>query len=152
MSAFRMHPADSAKVSVNSSHGEMNPAMVAIASTLATATIQHSVYRMSLRQSTMSPTAPAGKAKRKKGNDDAVWVSATIVALAPSDTMSQDAPTLCMNVPMLDSRSAMKTFRKMGMRRGVQRLLTARTQSTVEALDEQMRLRSNPHRPPMRHA
>jgi hypothetical protein len=70
----------------------------------------------------MSPIAPAGSANRKKGNDDAVCVSATNVALAPSDTMSHDAPTLCMNVPVSESRSAMKMFRKMEFRRGVQRL------------------------------
>src|SRR5262249_52974179 len=70
---------------------------------------------------TMSPIAPAGRAKRKNGSDEAVCVSATNVGSAPSQTMSQAAPTLCMKVPMSDNRSAMKRLLNIGVRRGAQR-------------------------------
>ena len=111
-------PAERANVSASSSHGEMKPPMVATASTIATPSIQNSQYRINLRRSTMSPIAPAGNANTKNGNDEAVCVRATIVASAPSDTISHAAPTLCMNVPMSDTRSAMNTWRKRGTRRG----------------------------------
>ena len=70
-------PAESAKVRARSSHGEIAPASVVTARITATASIHASVYRMSLRRSTMSPSAPAGSASRKNGAVDAVCVSAT---------------------------------------------------------------------------
>ena len=70
-------PAESANVRPSRSHGDMNPPIVATASTVATPTIQNSVYRINLRRSTMSPIAPAGSANTKNGSADAVCVSAT---------------------------------------------------------------------------
>src|SRR5579862_3506129 len=66
----------------------------------------------------MSPMAPAGRAKRKYGRVEAVWVSATYSGLAPIDTMSHAAPTLCMNVPRSDTTSARSSRRKIGVRSG----------------------------------
>ena len=70
----------------------------------------------------MSPIAPAGRAKRKNGSVDAVCVSATYIGPAPSDTISHAAPTLCMNVPMSETTSAMSKLRKIGVRSGRHKL------------------------------
>src|SRR5882672_6993804 len=86
----------------------------------------------------MSPMAPAGSAKTKNGSADAVWVSATYIGPAPSDTMSHAAPTVCMNVPTSDMTSAIRRLRKSGVRNGFHRLGgTARTgaDSAESALD-----------------
>ena len=45
---------------------------------------------------------------------------ATSVALAPIDTLSHAAPTLCMNVPMSESRSATNRLLKIDVRKGRQ--------------------------------
>ena len=112
----------------------MRPAIVNAASTTATATIQLSVHNTSFRRSTMSPIAPAGSARRKKGSVAAVWVNAIAAVLAPSDTISQAAPTLCMNVPMSDARSAMSRLRNIGFRSGCQRLGAVRTGVTTSGM------------------
>src|ERR1700723_3383554 len=70
-------PAESAKVSTRSIHGDIIPAMVKIARINATPIIHDSVKRISFRRSTISPADPAGRASRKNGKEAAVWVSAT---------------------------------------------------------------------------
>src|ERR1700689_2405220 len=70
-------PAESAKVNTSSSQGDMKPAMVKTARSSATPIIHDSVNRISLRRSTISPAEPAGRARRKYGSEEAVWVSAT---------------------------------------------------------------------------
>ncbi len=69
--------------------------------------------------------APAGSARRKNGSVAAVWISATYMGPAPSETMSHAAPTPCMNVPTSDAMSAASSRRKIGVRRGRQRLGTS---------------------------
>ena len=98
------------------------PAMVIAASTTATTTIHVSVNRITLRRSTMSPIAPAGRARTKNGRADAVCVRATYIGPALSDTISQAAPTLCINVPTSETTSAMSKLRKVDDLRGRQRL------------------------------
>src|SRR5258708_18780840 len=66
----------------------------------------------------MSPMAPAGSATRKNGRVEAVWVNATYRGPAPSETMSQAAPTPCMDVPTSDAMSAIRSQRKIGVRSG----------------------------------
>src|ERR1700727_565767 len=58
-------PAESAKVSTKSIHGDITPAMGKIARINATPIIHDSVKRISLRRSTISPAEPAGRASRK---------------------------------------------------------------------------------------
>src|SRR3984893_19186058 len=70
----------------------------------------------------MSPMAPAGSARRKNGSVEAVWVSATYIGPAPTETMSHAAPTPCMNVPISDTTSATSSWRKIGVRNGRHRL------------------------------
>src|SRR5580700_1197865 len=70
-------PAESANVSTSRSQGDIKPAMVNTARRSATPIIHDSVNRISLRRSTISPAEPAGRASRKYGSEEAVWVSAT---------------------------------------------------------------------------
>ena len=97
------------------------PAMVITASTSATATIHNSVNRISLRRSTMSPTAPAGRARTKNGKADAVCVRATYIGPALSDTINQAAPTPCMNAPISETTFDKSKLRNVDDRRGRQR-------------------------------
>src|SRR6266446_5177742 len=115
-------PADRAKVRIRSSTGDILPAIVITASTEATASIHVSVNRITLRRSTMSPIAPAGRARRKNGRAEAVCVRATYMGPALSETINQAAPTLCMNVPTSETTSAMSRLRKVDDLRGRQRL------------------------------
>src|SRR6266436_2498551 len=118
-------PADRAKVRMRSSTGDILPAIVIAASATATTTIHISVNRITLRRSTMSPMAPAGRARIKNGRADAVCVRATYIGPALRDTMSQAAPTLCMKVPMSETTSAISRLRNVDDRRGCQRLAGA---------------------------
>src|SRR5579864_583958 len=115
-------PAERAKVRMRSSTGDILPAIVITASTIATTTIHISVNRITLRRSTMSPMAPAGRARIKNGRADAVWVRATYMGPALRDTISQAAPTLCINVPTSETTSATSKLRKVDDLRGRHRL------------------------------
>src|SRR5580704_10241241 len=115
-------PADRAKVRMSSSTGDILPAIVIIASATATTTIHISVNRITLRRSTMSPMAPAGRARIKNGRADAVCVRATYIGPALRDTISQAAPTLCINVPTSETTSATSKLRKVDDLRGRHRL------------------------------
>jgi hypothetical protein len=65
-------PIDNPSVSNSKSQGVITPKTVATVSTTATPSIQVSVPRISFRRSKMSPSAPAGKANKKKGSAVAV--------------------------------------------------------------------------------
>src|SRR6202023_186664 len=119
-------PEDNANVRIRRSSGDMSPASVNPATSDATAIIHVSVPRMILRRSRMSPTAPAGRASTKKGSADAVWMSATYIGPALSDTISQAAPTLCMKVPISETTFAVSRLRNVGERNGRQRLFDGR--------------------------
>src|SRR5260370_5550608 len=118
-------PADRAKVRMRSSTGDILPAIVTTASATAITTIHISVNKITLRRSTMSPMAPAGRARIKNGRADAVCVRATYIGPAVGDTSSQAAPTLCMKVPMAETTSAISRLRNVDDRRGCQRLAGA---------------------------
>jgi hypothetical protein len=86
-----------------SSQGDITPPMVKTARSRATPIIHDSVARTNLRRSKISPTDPAGRASRKYGREAAVWVSATQIGPAPSDTINHAAPTFCMKVPISET-------------------------------------------------
>src|ERR1700735_607766 len=86
------------------------------------ANIQDSVPRINLRRSTMSPMDPAGSARMKNGSAVAVWMSAICSGLLLSDVINHAAPTPCIKEPTSDAKSAIRRFRKSGMRRGLQGL------------------------------
>jgi hypothetical protein len=113
------------------SQGEMNPVITSAANATATNAIHISVKRISLRRSQMSPSAPAGNANKKKGNADAVWVSATYIGPAWSETINQAAPTLCMNVPMSEKMSAISKSRNVCPRSGRHTLVVALARSSL---------------------
>ena len=49
-------------------------------------------------------------------------MSATYIVLVVSDIISHAAPTLCINVPMSETKSAIRRLRNIGMRSGRQGL------------------------------
>ena len=91
---------------------------VATTRMVAMASIQNSVPRINLRRSTMSPMEPAGRARRKKGRAEAVWISAICRGLLLREVISQAAPTPCMKAPTSETKSAIRRFRNNGRRRG----------------------------------
>jgi hypothetical protein len=93
-----------------------------LVSAIATQAIHDSVNKISFLGSTMSPRAPAGRARTKNGKALAVCVSATYSGPAWTDTIIQAAPTLSMNVPTSEATSATRRLRRVGTRRGRQRL------------------------------
>ena len=111
-------PIDKASVKRSSAQGVIKCSAVRIASATATENIHTSVVSISFRRSKMSPKAPAGSARRKNGNAEAVCVSATSSGPAPCETISHAAPTPCINVPISETRSATNRFRNIGRRSG----------------------------------
>src|SRR5580704_14928959 len=67
-------PAESANVNTSSSQGDIKPPMVKLARSRATPIIHDSVARTNLRRSKISPAEPAGRASRRYGSEEAVWV------------------------------------------------------------------------------
>src|SRR5258708_35289416 len=119
---------------MRSTTGDMVPVMVITASTTATTTIHISVNRMTLRRSTMSPMAPAGRAKIKNGRAEAVCVRATYIGPALSDTISHAAPTLCINVPVSETTSAMSKLRKVDDLKGRHKLAEPGLDGSADAI------------------
>src|SRR6267378_809704 len=109
-------PIDNASVKRSNAQGVIKCRAVRTASTTATENIHISVVSISFRRSKMSPKAPAGNASRKNGNAETVCVSATSSGPAPCETISHAAPTLCINVPTSETRSATNRFRNTGRR------------------------------------
>src|SRR2546428_1114791 len=96
----------------------------------------------------MSPIDPAGSARRKNGSVEAVWVSATYIGPAPSETMSHAAPTPCMNVRTSDTTSATSSSRKIGVRNGRHKLGASRFGDVAIEMSRKIsRLRSTCDRP-----
>jgi hypothetical protein len=54
----------------------------------------------------------------KKGSAEAVWMSAICRGLLLSEVINHAAPTLCINAPTSEAKSAMRRFRNNGVRRG----------------------------------
>src|ERR671913_1022309 len=117
---FTASPKPSAKVSARSSAGVMAPIQVRTASTRATKNIQTWTAISSLRRSTMSAKAPAGKAATRKGKLVAVCTSATRVGEGESEVISHAAPTFCIQVPTLAATEAIQRALKTGWRNGPQ--------------------------------
>src|SRR5215213_3866676 len=117
---FTASPKPSAKVSTRSSAGVMAPIQVRTASIKATKNIQPCAAISSLRRSTMSARAPAGKAATRKGKLVAVCTSATRVGEGVSEVISHAAPTFCIQVPTLAATEAIQRALKTGWRSGPQ--------------------------------
>src|SRR5829696_5047089 len=117
---FTASPKPSAKVSTRSSAGVMTPIQVRTARIKATKNIQPCAAISSLRRSTMSAKAPAGKAATRKGKLVAVCTSATRVGEGVSEVISHAAPTFCIQVPTLAATEAIQRALKTGWRSGPQ--------------------------------
>jgi hypothetical protein len=113
-------PSPSANVSANSIKGVVTPRIVSRPSPAAASNIQPCVTSKSLRRSTTSANAPAGRATRKTGKLVAAWTNATTVGDGVSSVISHAAPTFCIQVPMLDVTEAIQRARNRGCRSGVQ--------------------------------
>src|SRR5207244_9209636 len=70
------------------------------------------------RRSTMSATTPAGRATRQVGSAVADWTSATSRDDLVSSVISQAAPTLCIQTPVLAETLLSHSRRKPARRRG----------------------------------
>src|SRR5262245_30145000 len=81
--------------------------------------IQLCVTSKSRRRSTTSARAPPGSASKTIGRLPAVSTSATSIGDVVRETMSQDSPTSCIHVPMLDATVAIHSARKIGSARGL---------------------------------
>ena len=68
----------------------------------------------------MSAKAPAGSDNRNMGKMLAACTRATIAGEVESDVMSQAAPTLCIKVPILETRVASHKARNTGCCKGLQ--------------------------------
>jgi hypothetical protein len=75
---------------------------------------------MRSRRSTMSAKAPAGTARKDIGRLSAACTNAIRVADRVSDVISHDAPTSCIQPPVLEMRVANQSARKVGQYRGLQ--------------------------------
>src|SRR5262245_6649649 len=107
------------KLSKSSNQGVTIPARVSTPSTAAEMSIQLCVMSKSRRRSTTSARAPAGSASKTMGRLPAVSTSATRIGDVVRETMSQDSPTSCIHVPMLDATVAIHSARKIGSARGL---------------------------------
>ena len=113
-------PRAMSKVKVNKTHGPVRFSSVKMASRLATIVAHAWVKMTSLRLSTMSAKAPAGKASRNIGNEPAAEIRAFICSLLVSEVISHEAPTSCIHVPIFEAKLASHSARNNGERRGAQ--------------------------------
>ena len=113
-------PRPSRKVKLNSTQGEAAPRRVRAARSPAATIIQAWVTSKSRRRSMMSARAPAGSDNRNMGKMLAACTRATIAGEVESDVMSQAAPTLCIKVPILETRVASHNARNTGCCKGLQ--------------------------------
>ncbi len=113
-------PMPMAKVRATSIQAEIASKKLMMASNAAIMAIQTCTTIKYRRRSTMSESAPAGRAKRKTGNEVAVCTNATITAEGDSEVISQPAPTSCIQVPVLDASVAIQSQRKTERRNGDQ--------------------------------
>src|ERR1700676_4281399 len=74
----------------------------------------------SRRRSTMSASAPAGRASSISGKLSAASTSATIDGEDESDVINQPAPTSCIQLPTFETTVAIHRLRKSALRSGLQ--------------------------------
>ncbi len=94
-------PARASKTSIpnrmsNNETGEMSPSSVSTPSSADKTIIATWVTSSSLRLFNMSPSAPAGRARTKKGALAATWMSDTRSGEGESDVINHAAPTSLM--------------------------------------------------------
>src|SRR6266478_8055448 len=86
----------------------------------AATTIQICMTSSRRRRSTMSASAPAGRARSTTGRLPAVSTSATSTGEGVNEVINHDSPTSCIHVPMLDTTVAIQSARNTDSRSGLQ--------------------------------
>src|SRR6266436_5239359 len=86
----------------------------------AATTIQICMTSSRRRRSTMSASAPAGRAISTTGKLPNVSTSATSTGEGVNEVINHDSPTSCIHVPMLDTTVAIQSARNTDSRSGLQ--------------------------------
>src|SRR6266436_10199992 len=86
----------------------------------AATTIQICMTSSRRRRSTMSASAPAGRANSTTGKLPNVSTSATSTGEGVNEVINHDSPTSCIHVPMFDTTVAIQSARNTDSRSGLQ--------------------------------
>jgi len=117
---FSAAPQASAKVKPSSIQALIQPSAVTTVSSAATVSIHNWVMMRYRRRSMMSASAPPGSASRNIGSAVAACTRDTINGSGSSVTISQPAPTSCIQVPIFDATVAIHNMRNSGCVNGDQ--------------------------------
>src|ERR1700682_2617038 len=85
----------------------------------AATNIQICITSSKRRRSTMSASAPAGRATSTTGRLPAVSTSATRTGEGVKEVINHDSPTSCIHVPTLETTVAIHSARNTDSRRGL---------------------------------
>src|SRR5690606_7836048 len=107
-----------AAVKASRVHAVVAPANVIAASAAAAINPNSCAPIRRRRRSTMSASAPAGRASANIGKVVAACTSATISGSGDSEVISQPAPTSCIQVPTLDTMVAIQSARNVELASG----------------------------------
>jgi len=99
-------PSPIRNISIKRINGEIKPAMVTMARVSAITNIHLWLIIRSLRRSTISVSAPVGRAKAVIERLSEAHVSATIREDATSEVISHDSPTASIKLPIFDAIAA----------------------------------------------
>src|SRR5882672_6642603 len=113
-------PMPSRKVSESKRVGVIWPINARAPIAPAATTIQPCMNSSKRRRSTMSASAPAGRATSTTGKAPAVSTSATSIGEGVNEVINHDSPTSCIHVPMFDTTVAIQSARNTDSRSGLQ--------------------------------
>src|SRR6185503_15272620 len=116
--SFIKAPAPSRKVKNSSRAGVQVDVIVRIPRMSAAATMELWVKSRNLRRSTMSASAPAGKAINSTGRLRATCTSDTHMGDRVSEVISQPVAMFCIQLPVWEITAATHKLRKSGSARG----------------------------------
>ena len=111
-------PMPIAKVSASSQKAVMAPVRVSMARAVAARIVQTCVPIRNTRRSTMSASAPPGRASRNTGMMVAACTMATMNGCGARLVISQPAPVFCSQVPSHATTLASHRLRKVELRSG----------------------------------
>ncbi len=118
--AMKAAPAPSRKVNSRSGTTCIHPSATRLARAVTTNAIRLLTASSRRRRSRISAAAPAGSARRKAGAVAAPWTSATIRGSGVRVVISQPAPTVFIQVPILEITVAAQSTAKARDRNGSQ--------------------------------
>src|SRR5258706_2505322 len=112
-------PIPSRKVSQSKRPGVIWPINARMPIAPAAMNIQICITSSQRRRSTMSASAPAGRATSTTGRLPAVSTSATRIGEGVNEVINQDSPTSCIHVPTLEMMVAIQSALNTDSRRGL---------------------------------